>query len=497
MPSFPTGARKVSRVNSMPQAISTESAKSECTKTDEQFFEEIRFLDNELLSHFEGIIRKDPSLTRQIVSFQANKKRPFYRWYKYKEAFSAALVERFIENINPETGRVLDPFAGIGTTMFASAKLGFDSYGIELLPVGQEIIEARKNCSGPHAHSVLSTLSEWLEAKPWQQSTNGKPLNVLRITDGAYPEETLSAIENYTEALVGVSEPARQVLFFALLCILESISYTRKDGQYLRWDHRSNRRNGTNSFNKGRIYPFDEAIEGKINEIIEDLTLSKSSNDLFTDFTDDGCANISLLKGSCLDILPTLDECNFDAIVTSPPYCNRYDYTRTYALEHAALGVDEAQLVDLRQNMLSCTVENRAKELISFSPSWSKSISVCDDFDLLQAILSYLEHKKNLKELNNNGISRMVRGYFYEMACVIQECYRVLRAGGSLVMVNDNVRYAGISISVDLILSKIAESLGFQVKEILVLPQNKGNSSQQMGAHGRDALRKSVYIWEK
>jgi methylaspartate ammonia-lyase len=91
----------------------------------------------------------------------------------------------------------------------------------------------------------------------------------------------------------------------------------------------------------------------------------------------------------------------------------------------------------------------------------------------------------------------MVRGYFYEMACVIQECARVLRPGAPLIMVNDNVRYAGASISVDLILSEFARALGFAVESILVLPTGKGNSSQQMGSHGREPLRKCVYVWRK
>ena len=38
----------------------------------------------------------------------------------------------------------------------------------------------------------------------------------------------------------------------------------------------------------------------------------------------------------------------------------------------------------------------------------------------------------------------MVRGYFYEMACVIKECHRVLKPDGYMFMVNDNVRYAGV-----------------------------------------------------
>lgn len=91
----------------------------------------------------------------------------------------------------------------------------------------------------------------------------------------------------------------------------------------------------------------------------------------------------------------------------------------------------------------------------------------------------------------------MVRGYFYEMACIIAECFRAMKPGAYLFMVNDNVRYAGASISVDMILSDIAEKLGFMIESILVLPGGKGNSSQQMGTHGREALRKCVYIWKK
>ncbi len=99
--------------------------------------------------------------------------------------------------------------------------------------------------------------------------------------------------------------------------------------------------------------------------------------------------------------------------------------------------------------------------------------------------------------LNNHGIPRMVRGYFYEMACVIAECSRVMKPNAPLFMVNDNVRFAGASISVDMILSDIAQKPGFHVENILVLPNGKGNSSQQMGKHGRELLRKYVCVWRK
>jgi len=82
------------------------------------------------------------------------------------------------------------------------------------------------------------------------------------------------------------------------------------------------------------------------------------------------CGNIKLYSGSCLNILPNLKNSEYQAIITSPPYCNRYDYTRTYALEHAIIGIREQELSDLRQKMLSCTVENREKSLLTFNNEW-------------------------------------------------------------------------------------------------------------------------------
>ncbi len=447
----------------------------------------------DLTRRFKGLLHTQPSLTRQLVSFQANKERAGYRWYKYKEAFSASLVEHLLVNHPIPRGPVLEPFAGMGTTLFAAASRGLNADGIELLPIGQQIIRTRLALQNLNP-SDLDTLRTWRDERPWRGSRFRAVLPVLRITKGAYPADTLHDVERYTFRLQEENEAVQGILRFALLCVLESISFTRKDGQYLRWDHRSGRRQGARPFDKGRILQFDEAITKKLREILSD-TEGVPPADLFTEAIRPG--KINLMAGSCLEVLPTLPGSKYSAIVTSPPYCNRYDYTRTYALELALLGVGEEELVALRQRMLSCTVENRAKNLLAINPNWGKALAAGDGQALLQTILKYLEGLKELGELNNTGIPRMVRGYFYEMACVVSESERLLKSGGFLFMVNDNVRYAGASIPVDLILSDIAQELGFSVQQILVLPIGKGNSSQQMGEHGRDQLRKCVYIWRK
>ncbi len=448
-------------------------------------------LDFKLSQHFNNKFIVQRSLTRQLVSFQANKTMASYRWYKYKEAFSAPLVEYLLNRYKIVSGKVLDPFAGSGTTLFAAGAVGMNVDGIELLPIGQQIIAARLCLEKEFTSDDFAAIKRWLKTCPWKESQVRYPLPKLRITDGAYSIETAEAIERYMGTMQNEKKCVQIILRFALLCVLESISFTRKDGQYLRWDYRSGHRKGGKPFDKGEILDFDRAICTKIEDILNDLKLGGGLLD------ECNHGNIHLFQGSCLNIMPKLPDDSYDAIVTSPPYCNRYDYTRTYALELALLGVDEKELINLRQQMLSCTVENRAKDLLAINHLWAKAIEAADTQELLQTILRYLEEQKAQGKLNNTGIPRMVRGYFYEMACIIAECSRVMKQNGFLFMVNDNVRYAGASISVDMILSSIAEKLGFNVENILVLPNGKGNSSQQMGEHGRDALRKCVYVWRK
>ena len=455
---------------------------------------EIDCLDEQLFQRFQSKFVIQPSLSRLLVSFQANKTRPVYRWYKFKEAFSASLAEYLFYKYGITAGRILDPFAGSGTALFAASVMGINADGIELLPIGHEIIMAKKILDAEFTSEDFERLRQWAEMRVWEQSETRLPLAELRITQGAYPDKAKEAIEKYLGACQQENSRVQTILRFALLCVLESISFTRKDGQYLRWDYRSGRTRGKKIFDKGTISSFEQAICEKISEILADVSPTHQAG-LFPAERLQG--EIRLYDGSCLHILPTLPDGTYDAIITSPPYCNRYDYTRTYALELALLGTDEQGLVKLRQEMLSCTVENRAKDLLSMNPQWAIALAAANEQTLLQAILKYLEEQKAQGTLNNNGIPRMVRGYFYEMACVISECARVLKPNALLFMVNDNVRYAGASISVDMILSDIAQKLGFRVESILVLPNGKGNSSQQMGEHGRKALRKCVYVWRK
>ena len=86
---------------------------------------------------------------------------------------------------------------------------------------------------------------------------------------------------------------------------------------------------------------------------------------------------VRIIESSCYDALTQLPAGSIDAVITSPPYANRYDYTRTYALELAWLGYDNRSISELRQRLLSATVENRSKRA-QLSPNHSHALALFD-----------------------------------------------------------------------------------------------------------------------
>lgn len=149
--------------------------------------------------------------------------------------------------------------------------------------------------------------------------------------------------------------------------------------------------------------------------------------------------------------------------------------------------------------MLSATVENRTKrEALAESYEMDRKVfdqaaQVYDGQGAVHEVLNILKDHRD--ELSNKNVLRLIEQYFFEMAIVISELGRIVRPGGVVFMVNDNVQYHGEELPVDFILSDFAETVGFRCDNIWKLARGKGNSSQQMARFGRRELRKSVYRW--
>jgi len=156
--------------------------------------------------------------------------------------------------------------------------------------------------------------------------------------------------------------------------------------------------------------------------------------------------NIQAFLGDARQIPNSL---SYNAIITSPPYPNRHDYTRIYSLELA---------FDFIKN-------NDDLKKIRY-----------------ETLRSHVEAKKKYEAIS------------YRQPLILKKSIELVEKNG--VMVISNVRFAGINILVDEILSEIGKQAELKPKGIW-LARYRGNSSQQMKTYKRIPSRESIVIWEK
>lgn len=470
---------------------------------------ERRLLENRYVQKLE-ITEK---FNRQSVSYQLSKKDVLHSWLKYKEGFSATLVNLLLDEMGAMPGDlVMDPFMGSGTTALVCKMRGINSVGYDLMPLSDISLKAKAACTKYDLNELKAMLEDIKSLN--MPATYQKKTPYVTITQDAYPEETERFLQYISDWRDGCkySDLAKNLLTLCIINSLERISYTSKSGQYLSWDGRSKKVQSVNAerIAKGRkilpdkhvraeILPAKETILSELEHVIDDVEIIQWSGDEYGD------AQIDYIPNSVLYEVPKLPDSILKGVITSPPYCNRYDYTRTYALELVYLGVNEDGIKKMRQDLLSCTVESKSK--LDSLREFYKEIGQTERFEYIYEtiqsnkafaeIMRALSERKKHGDLNNNGVVRMVEGYFTELAFLYAELYRLCKPGAMVAFVNDNVRYGGEVIPVDFLSCSFAEQFGFKVKTIYALKQQKGNSSQQMAKFGRVALRKGITVWVK
>jgi DNA modification methylase len=394
-----------------------------------------------------------------LVSPRKDKDKPIYRWHSFKHSYSKELVDTFINEFHLDNkSRVIDPFVGGGTTLLACKEKNINAIGIDILPFS---IFLTKTKLQEYNKDELNRVFNLLQSKIESNNVNNYEMPDIPLIKKAFRQEIWNEVLFIKNQILTIkSKIYKDFFLLALLSILESVSNTTKAGGFLRITKRRIKK----GLVKRRFYDYASFM---INDIP-----SKNNNRKIK-------LNIKALKGDARKL--NISE-KFDAVITSPPYPNRHDYTRIYALELIANFINcNDELKKLRYKTLRSHVE--ARELYS-SNGYKKPKE-------LIAIIKKIETNGT----NNPQIIGMIEGYFEDMYLAIKEMKKVLKKDGEIALVVSNVRFSGINIPVDEILGKIGENVGLQLKEIRVA-RLRGNSSQQMRNYKKSLSRESIIIWE-
>lgn len=389
---------------------------------------------------------------RNLVSPAKDKNLPRYNWYVYKHSFSKELVDKFLEEFDINTGYVLDPFCGGGTTLLACKESGVNAIGYDIMPFSVFVSNVKTSHFNP-AH-LRQELNSFKAVKTNEQ------LPDVQIIDKAFTPPVKKAILEIRAWINSLSKRgSREFFLLALFNTIDRVSRAVKSGGFLRLVEKRATYNKTIGL---FLYIADKMIQD-----VEANPLNSN-------------ARAGAFIGDARE-LPAKQL--YDAVLTSPPYPNRHDYTRVYALELLTAFINSNQeLKQLRYRTLRSHVEARPRFPIN-------------DFrspKLLKRALSKLK----IKNPDNSRVLPMLKGYFEDMYLVLKKIKGCLKKNGKVVMVVSNVRYDGVAIPVDRILGEIGVQAGVKLIAIWVV-RKRGNSSQQMKRYSRQPNRESVIIWKK
>ena len=368
------------------------------------------------------------------------------------------IVNRLIEEFKLNEGSwLLDPYVGSGTTLLSCKEKSINGIGYDISPFA--VFLTNTKLDNYKKDELIRTLQNILKKTSPGKSNSNYDLPDIPLIQKAYPKKIWNEILCIRRQILKIKvEKNRNFFLLALFSILESVSNTTKSGGFLRITKRKIR---TGTVKKR----FKETALSMIGDL--DIESFRRNKD-----------NLIARVG---DARKLRTKKMYNAIITSPPYLNRHDYTRIYSLELILNFVkDNEQLKKLRYDTLRSHVEAKKKYDSNGYMQPTKLTSII---------------KKIEKNGTNNGqVTAMISGYFEDMYLCLMEMKKVLKPKGMIAIVVSNVRFSGINIPVDKLLSTLGEDVGFKLKEIRVA-RLRGNSSQQMRDYKKRVSRESIIIW--
>ena len=413
--------------------------------------------------------------------------RAFHDWYRFVLSFPPHLVRQYVTEFGLAGDDVLmDPFCGTGTTIVEARKLGVRAVGLEANPVAQfasttkldwavepdslrclaeQVAAEARNVlrrdgidddvlfSGDMAALNLRTLDAVREKLLLTNSISPVPLHkTLVLLDCLRKRQ---AAPGYNHALLALAD--------VLVNSVSNLHFGPEVGV------------GKPKQDAPLIGPWLNKIYNIINDLNNSLVTAPDATVFLADARKAG---------------EFIKPASVSAVITSPPYPNEKDYTRTTRLESVLLGFVSTR-DDLRALKRGLVRSN------------TRSVYKQDDDD--QWVAKHPEINRIAEEIEARRISlgktsgfermypRVTRLYFGGMARHLAELRHLLKPGARLAyVVGDQASYLRVMIRTGALLADIAQSLGYELERIDLFRTRLATAS-------REQLREEVVIlrWPK
>ena len=388
----------------------------------------------------------------------ASEDRAFHDWYRFVLAFPAHLVRGYVGEFLPNGGGViLDPFCGTGTTVVEAKLSGHESVGFEASPI---------------AHLASSVKTDWSvrpdlledQARSIAQNTN-RALRRQSIRDSAPFEGVLEQISLRTlppeSAKLLIKNSISPLPLHKSLLLLDRIRKHEGETYYHHLllafaktlvAHASNLRFGPEV--GAGPQKMDAPVVGswlkEIHAMCEDLRSVSADHHVAS----------QVFLADSREAARFLGDGTIGAVITSPPYPNEKDYTRTTRLESVLLGfiTTREELRAFKRSLIRSNTRGvyKGDDDDNWISQYPAIYELADEIEKRRVALGKTSGFERL-------YARVTRLYFGGMARHLASLRPLLRPGAMLAyVVGDQASYLRVMIRTGQLLAEIAKDLGYE-----------------------------------
>jgi len=393
--------------------------------------------------------RVESRIAGRTGTFADNLKRPVHRWFKYSAGFSAEWVSAVLRERG--VSAVFDPFVGSGTALLAAAAVGLSATGAEAHPFVARIAKAKTQWDFDVTR-LRGAATELLErARRVAVGTQSPRWDEDSLITRIYAPEVLARLNalrtSYESLKPHWPSEIAELVRLAITSILRSCSHVgTAQWQYVLPRHQK-------SATKVRE-PWS-AFEAVIEQFVTDREQVAS---------EEWRAGASrVVAHDARQPFDFLGGHKFEAVITSPPYPNNYDYADATRLEMSFWGEIEGwgdlQKVVRCHLMRSCSQHTAAERL-------TLETLLCDPLLLpIRAELAVAcERLARIRETRGGRKTyhTMAAAYFSDLARVFVNLREVTTHGASVCFVIGDSAPYGVHLPAERWLGELALAAGFQ-----------------------------------
>ena len=398
-------------------------------------------------------------------AFIANRDAPVHRWVPWIAGFSRQFVQDALARHLPEPGAgvVLDPFAGVGTTLIEADLAGHAAIGFEINPYAVFAAKTKLGAYRLEPAQLEAGIAEFIafmeEGARTGRAPEAAPPAAFRTRAPFYSpavERKVLLAFDFMETLEAPVADLFRLAFAATMVGYSNYSYEPSLGR---------------KASVGRPEVEDDdvagAIAAKLQQMADDSSWYRHSR--VQPEREDG----QVLERSFFDGYTVVEGGSVDLLVTSPPYLNNYHYNRNtrphlYWLGFCSSPDDLKRLEKL--NVGTYWQNARDRDRIDLDSS-------IDDDEIREAVDTVRQRNSDRGIYGGNGWANYAAQYFNDCGRFLDGAAWCLRPEATALVVIGNSILQGVPIPTDRFLAAIAETRGFAVAGIQVPRETRVGSS--------------------